>query len=165
MAFSDYKNISETQKEFGISYREENFLHGEPLLPSQEFLDELAFNRANLDIFSSETSRTELVISPLLRQAYRRFHGRYSFWIQKPMCYGEKLSGIPDYLFATKSPLGKTVLETPLVVIVEAKKNDFEQGSVPRRACRSAEVEWRPGAHRLRHRHRWRAVEVRTPEP
>ena len=44
------------------------------------------------------------------------------------MSYNEKLSGVPDYLIATKSALGKTVLETPLVVIVEAKKNDFEQG-------------------------------------
>ena len=100
MAFSDYKNLAQTQKEFGISYREESFLHGEPLLPSQEFLDELAFNRANLDIFSSEASRTELVISPLLRQAYRRFHERYSFWIQKPMSYSERLSEFPT----TSSP-------------------------------------------------------------
>ena len=38
------------------------------------------------------------------------------------------LTGTPDYMFSRKSPLGKTVLEAPLVVIVEAKKNDFEQG-------------------------------------
>ena len=38
------------------------------------------------------------------------------------------LSGVPDYIFGTKSPLGKKVLGTPLVLIVEAKKNDFEQG-------------------------------------
>lgn len=128
MAFSDYKNISQTQKEFGITYREERFLFAEPVLPPPHFLDELAFNRANMDIFTSEASRTELVISPLLREAYKRFYDRYAFWIQKPLNYSEKLSGIPDYLIATKSALGKTVLETPLVVIVEAKKNDFEQG-------------------------------------
>ena len=38
------------------------------------------------------------------------------------------LSGTPDYIIAAKSPLGKTELETPLVVVAEAKKNDFEQG-------------------------------------
>lgn len=38
------------------------------------------------------------------------------------------LSGTPDYIFSKKSSLGKTVLETPIVIVVEAKKNDFEQG-------------------------------------
>ena len=38
------------------------------------------------------------------------------------------LNGVPDYIFGTKSPLGKKVLGLPLVLIVEAKKNDFEQG-------------------------------------
>ena len=37
-------------------------------------------------------------------------------------------SGIPDYLFSKRSDLGKTVLEQPLVSVVKAKKNDFEQG-------------------------------------
>ena len=128
MAFSDYKNLSQTQKEFGITYREERFLFAEPVLPPQHFLDELTFNRANMDVFTSEASRTELVISPLLREAYKRFYDRYAFWIQKSLNYNEKLSGISDYLIATKSALGKTVLETPLVVVVVAKKNDFEQG-------------------------------------
>ncbi|MCX6369116.1 MAG: hypothetical protein NTX57_20750 [Armatimonadetes bacterium] len=128
MAFSDYKNISQTQREFGITYREERFLFAEPAAPPQSFLTELEFSRENMDIFTSEASRTELVISPLLREAYKRFADRYAFWIQKPLSYSEKLSGIPDYLIATKSALGKTVLETPLVVVVEAKKNDFEQG-------------------------------------
>jgi hypothetical protein len=128
MAFSDYKNLSQTQKEFGGSYREESFLQETSITPPAGSLEDLEFNRANMDVFSSEASRTELVISPLLREAYKRFADKLSFWIQKPLSYDEKLSGVPDYLIATKSALGKTVLETPLVVIVAAKKNDFEQG-------------------------------------
>jgi hypothetical protein len=31
-------------------------------------------------------------------------------------------------MFSKRSPLGKTVLETPILIVVEAKKNDFEQG-------------------------------------
>lgn len=38
------------------------------------------------------------------------------------------MSGTPDYIIATRSELGLTVLGTPLVMLVEAKKNDFEQG-------------------------------------
>ncbi|MCB1659808.1 MAG: hypothetical protein KDI39_16440, partial [Pseudomonadales bacterium] len=38
------------------------------------------------------------------------------------------LSGTPDYMISKCSALGKTVLEFPLLMLVEAKKNDFEQG-------------------------------------
>jgi hypothetical protein len=53
---------------------------------------------------------------------------KYSLWIQKPLFYNETLTGTPDYLIATRSALGKTVLASPLLLVVEAKKNDFEQG-------------------------------------
>ena len=33
-----------------------------------------------------------------------------------------------DYLFSKRSKLGKTVLEMPVVVVVEAQKDDFTQG-------------------------------------
>ena len=128
MAFSDYKTISQVQKEFGIRYREEDFIIAQSIKPPESFLKELQFSLKNMDVYSSEASRTELVISPILRELYKSYYDKYSFWIQKPIAYNEKLSGIPDYLIATKSALGKTVLESPLVVIVEAKKNDFEQG-------------------------------------
>ncbi len=51
-----------------------------------------------------------------------------AFWVQKPLNADLLLSGVPNYLFGTKSPLGKKVLGLPLVLIVEAKKNDFERG-------------------------------------
>ena len=128
MAFSDYRNIAQVQKEFGIIYREESFILAEAREPSAFFREEFAFNRENIDIFTSEASRTDLVITPILREIYKEFHTLFSFWIQKPLAYNEKLTGAPDYMIATRSALGKTVLELPLVIIVEAKKNDFEQG-------------------------------------
>ena len=128
MAFSDYKNISQVQKEFGIRYQEENFLALQRLEPPSHFREEFDFNQRNIDVFSSEAARTELVITPILREVYKNFHEHYSFWIQKAMIYNDKLNGTPDYLIATRSALGKTVLDLPLVIIVEAKKNDFEQG-------------------------------------
>ena len=128
MAFSDYKNISQVQQEFGIRYQEESFLVVQRLEPSTHFREEYEFNQKNIDVFTSEAARTDLVITPILREVYKRFHERYSFWIQKAIAYDDKLNGTPDYLIATRSALGKTVLELPLVIVVEAKKNDFEQG-------------------------------------
>lgn len=128
MAFVDYQHIAQVQQEFGIKYSEESFIRAVAVEPTPAFRAEFEFNRENTDIFSSEASRANLVITPILREVYKEFHSRYSFWIQKSITYNEKLTGAPDYIIATRSALGKTVLEFPLVIVVEAKKNDFEQG-------------------------------------
>ncbi len=128
MAFSDYKNLAQAQTQFQIKYQEEDFIPAQELAPSPQFLAEFEFNRANLDIFSSEGARSEIIIFPILREAWKNHAQRYSLFVQRYLTCDAELSGTPDYIIATKSALGKTVLELPLVVVAEAKKNDFEQG-------------------------------------
>lgn len=128
MAFSDYKTIAQVQKEFTIVYQESRFLTAQAVVPTAPFLQELAFSLEYIDVYTSEAARTEAIIFPILREVYKTYHEHYSFWIQKPIVFNDKLSGVPDYVVATRSALGKTVLEQPLVIIAEAKKNDFEQG-------------------------------------
>ncbi|MEM8642839.1 MAG: hypothetical protein AAGG51_29080 [Cyanobacteria bacterium P01_G01_bin.54] len=128
MSFSNFKTVSEVQTKYGIKYDEGNFLTVKEISPSDAFLSDFQFSKENIDIFTSEASRSELIISPLLRELYKKHSQEYSFWIQKSITYDSTLSGTPDYIFSKKSSLGKTVLETPIVIVVEAKKNDFEQG-------------------------------------
>jgi len=128
MAFSDFKTIADVQKKYLIKYREDSFIVDQELSPPEVFLKDFEFSRENIDIFTSEASRSEIIISPLLREIYKNHYGVYSFWIQKSITFDETLTGTPDYIFAKKSPLGKTVLEKPIIIVVEAKKNDFEQG-------------------------------------
>ncbi|MXV73082.1 hypothetical protein F4Z99_02255 [Candidatus Poribacteria bacterium] len=66
-------------------------------------------------------------IFPVLREVYKGYAEHYALWIKKPIAYDEMLSGTPDYFISTRSELGKLV-GTPLIMLVEAKKNDFEQG-------------------------------------
>ncbi len=127
MAFSDYENIGQVQREYRIRYREENFIPSVRLTPAATFIEEFAFNQANLD-FSTDAARATVLAFPILREVYKRHHDSLALWIQQPITCDEKLSGTPAYLLATKSALGKTVLEQPLVLVAEAKKNDFEQG-------------------------------------
>ena len=119
---------SSIQKKYLIKYKEDNFITDQELSPPEAFLKDFEFSRENIDIFTSEASRSEIIISPLLREIYKNHHGMYSFWIQKGITFDETLTGTPDYIFAKKSPLGKTVLEKPIIIVVEAQKNDFEQG-------------------------------------
>ena len=73
-------------------------------------------------------ARCEAVIFPVLREVYKGYAEHYALWIRKAIAYDEVLSGTPDYFISTRSELGKLVVGTPLIMLVEAKKNDFEQG-------------------------------------
>jgi hypothetical protein len=128
MAFSDFKNIAQVQEQYRVKYREERFIAAPEMTPPENFLADFTFYQNNLDVFSSEAARSEVVISPLLRETYKLHHEKCSFWIQRSISYDGVLTGTPDYIFSSKSELGKTVLEKPLLIVVEAKKNDFEQG-------------------------------------
>lgn len=129
MAFSDFKTIAEVLEKFRIVYAENDFFSvEEPLNPSEQFQQDFEFCRQHIDIFASEAARCEAIIFPILKEIYKGYADDYALWIQKPIAYDELLSGTPDYLIATKSELGKPVVGTPLIVLVEAKKNDFEQG-------------------------------------
>ena len=127
MPFSDYKYIGQTQSEFGIKYVDGNFIAAEPVKPSDFFLQEFDFTIKNLS-FRSEPARTETLIFPILREIYKSYSNKVTLWSHEPIVYDAKLNGVPDYLIATQSPLGKTVLAKPLLAVVEAKKNDFEYG-------------------------------------
>ena len=128
MAFSDFKRISEVQEKFRIKYTAKDFFEVEETSPSAQFLEEFKFTMENVNVFSSEASRCEAIIFPILREAYKAYADTYALWIREPIIYDETLNGTPDYLVATKSELGMTVIGVPLVILVEAKKNDFDQG-------------------------------------
>ncbi len=128
MAFSEYKDIGQVQIEFNIKLDDEDFVFANSVSPPELFLQEFEFTLENLPVFTSEGARTEAVIFPILREVYKNYSDKFILWIQKSFAYDAKLNGTPDYLIATKSPLGKTVLAKPLLGVVEAKKNDFEAG-------------------------------------
>ena len=129
MAFSDFKAIPEVQERFRIRHVENDFIETENSAgPSEQFLQEFEFNREYIDVFASEGARCEAVIFPVLREVYKRYAEDYALWIKKPIAYDDVLSGTPDYFISTRSELGKLVVGTPLIMLVEAKKNDFEIG-------------------------------------
>ena len=129
MAFSDFKAIPEVQERFRIRHVENDFIETENSAgPSEQFLQEFEFNREYIDVFASGGARCEAVIFPVLREVYKRYADYYALWIKKPIAYDDVLSGTPDYFISTRSELGKLVVGAPLIMLVEAKKNDFEMG-------------------------------------
>ena len=128
MAFSDFKKISEVQETFDIIYAEEDFVKVQEAEPSEQFLQDFEWTRQNLNVFVSEASRCEAVIFPVLKENYKAYADNYELWIGTSITYDETLNGTPDYLISTRSRLGKTVVGKPLIILVEAKRNDFDRG-------------------------------------
>ena len=128
MAFSDFKTISEVQEQFRITYTEDDFVEAEPSNPSAEFLRDFEFTRERIHVLASEAARCEAIIFPILKESYKAYADQYALWIKQSIAYDEVLNGTPDYFISTRSELGKTVVGIPLILLVEAKKNDFEQG-------------------------------------
>jgi hypothetical protein len=128
MAFSDYKSLAQVQEEYQIKYREENFIPAKSIDIPATFRLEFDFNLNYMDAFSSEAARCELIIFPILREIYKTYHQTTALWVQKTFSFDAKLNGSPDYMLSKKSELGKTILGLPLLLLAEAKRNDFEQG-------------------------------------
>ncbi len=129
MAFSDFKTVAEVQEKFRIRYVLADFVDAEATItPSTEFLREFEFNKQYLNIFRSEATRCETIIFPILREIYKRYADNYVLWSHESIGYDETLNATPDYFIATKSEMGLSVVGTPILMLVEAKKNDFERG-------------------------------------
>ncbi len=129
MAFSDFKAIPDVQEKFRITYATDNLLGTEEIVnPSEQFLNELEFSMQHINVFVSEGARCETLIYPILREVYKGYADGYALWVKKPLVYDQTLSGIPDYFISTRSELGMLTVGTPLIILVEAKKNDFEEG-------------------------------------
>ncbi len=128
MSFSEFKDIPQVQRQYEIKYQETHFIiAGDTLIPAS-FQQEFDFNIKNLDIFASEAARCEIIIFPILREVYKAYSLKLALWVQKPISFDIELTGTPDYVISKKSEYGKLFLEPPILTVVEAKKNDFEQG-------------------------------------
>jgi hypothetical protein len=128
MAFTDFKSADEVQKAYQVRFVEKDFITFTPKALPEYFVREFEFNRENFDVFGSEASRCEAVIYPILREACKSFVREYSLWSHKSIAADAVLTGTPDYVVAKRSALGKNVLDLPLVLVAEAKQNDFVRG-------------------------------------
>ena len=128
MASTDFNSIAQVQEAFKIKYNEVDYLQYEDIEPSPAFLEEFEFSKQHINVFSSEAARCENVIYPILRDVYKNYVEWFALWSHESIAYNEELSGTPDYLISTKSALGKTVPGIPIIIVVEAKRNDFIKG-------------------------------------
>ena len=127
MAYGNYKSLDEIAQQFGVSVSNDNFVEVEPFEVSQSFTDELNFVLRNINVRVSEAAVGEFLIAPILKEIWRNYTDYLLIWSHVALVSGEEFTGFPDYLFTKKTELGM-VREKPYLMVVEAKKDDFEAG-------------------------------------
>ena len=127
MPFSNFITTEDVQRLYGITAVDRAFVGNSGLMPSSEFHTLFEFDMTHVDV-RDEAARRETVIYPILREAFRHHTDQLSLFSHRMLASEEPLSGIADYFVAKRSALGRNVLEQPILVIAEAKRDDFEQG-------------------------------------
>jgi hypothetical protein len=128
MSFNNYKSIADVLNEFPLIYQEENFIQENTYQINPYFLERLQLILKEGVVFNSEYAICENIIAPILSEIWLQYKDKLLLWSHQPLNYDEKLSGIPDYIIAQRSPRGKVIFTQPYLILVEAKKDNFEEG-------------------------------------
>ena len=132
MSFNNYKSIADVLNEFPLIYQEETFIKENVSEISPYFIERLQLILKEGVVFNSEYAICENIISPILVEIWLKYKDKLLLWSHQALNYDEKLSGtpdyIPDYIIAQRSPRGKVILYQPYLILVEAKKDNFDEG-------------------------------------
>lgn len=128
MPYNNYKKIDEVLGEFEVTYAEQNFIQISEIEVPTYFESEIELTLREGVYKNSEYALCETLIYPTLREVWKLYKNDLLLWSHQPLNYDENLCGIPDYMVAKRSPMGKIFLENPFLIIVEAKKDNFEEG-------------------------------------
>jgi hypothetical protein len=127
MAFGDYKDLTDVALAFQIRVQVKEFIQPVPRPVDDRLNQELTFSLQNFNVRVSEAAVCEALIFPILKEAWKPYSDSLLLWSHAPLGLHEPLVGVPDYYFSRRSPLGM-VRDAPYVLVVQAKKDDFETG-------------------------------------
>ncbi len=128
MPFTSYKNLAMVVKTFNLTYRENDFICQSKFTLNDYFKQRFEILLKEGVVDNSEAAICENIIAPILTEIWYSYKENWLLWSHQTLIYDEDLSGVPDYILAQKSPLGKIVFDKPFFVAIEAKKDDFTAG-------------------------------------
>lgn len=128
MAFGHFVDVAQVQLAYQIRYtRKATVIQPQVYTPSARFVETFTALSTLIDVYASEEMRKHAVIFPMLTDVYQRYAQNLVLWSEEYIAVADdpRLNGYPDFLISARSPLGFTVMEKPLLIIVEAKEDDF----------------------------------------
>jgi hypothetical protein len=128
MTFSNFQTVGQVISKYPLKMEQGSFLPEVTAELPSLVLENIRFALEERSREDNEAFLAETLIVPLLLQAWKE-HRKLKLWSHRTISYDNELVGEPDYLIAAK-PEGITdrFLVTPMLAIVEAKKEDFDKG-------------------------------------
>ena len=123
-----YKGLGYVILAYDLQYNKEPFKITVKKAASRKFANDLEFDMKEIPFDASEATLREVIIFPILKEAWKPFSSYLTLWGHKAINADDDLAGIPDYIIAKRSLHGTIVFETPYVAVVEAKMDDFTGG-------------------------------------
>ena len=129
MAYNNF-SLDMLIQQFGVRITSEVtvFAGVVPVPPSARLQETLDETMALALAVSTEKARSELIVSPVLVEAWRQFAGQVSLFSGVDFTVDPEvgLGGVCDFLFSL-SPL-QFVVQAPVVAVVEAKNDNLKSG-------------------------------------
>lgn len=127
MAFGDFQTTEAVARAYAIAIQVGGFVQPLPLAVSEALQTRLRFVQEHARVKMSEAAICEFLIAPVLQEIWVAYSDILTIWSHVPLGTTEPLLGVPDYFFCKRSSLG-LVPDQPYVIVMEAKKDDFEAG-------------------------------------
>ncbi len=126
MSYSEFKTIGAVLQQYQVYYTEANFVAPLDFFVSDYFRDDLYLMMREGVVDNSEFAICENLIYPILKEVWKQYRQQFILWSHQALNFDNKLSGFPEYILASRSPLGKVVFDKPYLLLVEAKQDNFE---------------------------------------
>lgn len=129
MSFMNYTCVDDVVKKHKLTYVQGPVLPPDPTAPlfDDHFRGELAFNLRKLPIGRSEIGAGEVLLFPILREVWKPYADDLALFTHEGLTYDDDLTGTPDYFVCKVSEYGQTIPDVPVLLIAEAKLDDFER--------------------------------------
>jgi len=130
MACADFKNLGQVIKTYQLRVKNEYFLPEKPLVIATDWLhQEVKFVFEQGLYRASEIAIGEQLIYPVLKEVWKNhFLENLLLWSHATFSVDDVLVGTPDYLVAQRTQYDNAVVGPPILVTIEAKKDNFEEG-------------------------------------
>jgi len=126
---TQFKTIIDVIKFYNFHYSKNEFIDYKLIIPVEldyQFIDDLKFVLKRVGVDDKESFLSEFVIVPFLRKAWR-LHEKLDLFSHVSLQTDDYIV-IPDYLITGLTKLGYKAVEKPLLVTVEAKFEQFNEG-------------------------------------
>jgi hypothetical protein len=126
MPFTSYDSFEAVARAYRLGYRKDSFVQFAEVAPLRAFVrEELDFAQKEVAYERSEASLGENFIYPLLKEVWKPYRDKLTLWSHEALAFDDDLCGTPDYMVSKRSPYGIAFLEPPVLVTVEAKRDEF----------------------------------------